>query len=108
MAKACKESVVLLMLRPGNIMPLAVRIPVSSKLIFQRYVTRLVGKMLPLSGVVTKITLDKTTNKSGQPYAIYDFEVVDTLSSDEAANAKAFGEGFMAIMDSNDNNNAAC
>lgn len=100
MAKACKESVVLLMLRPGNIMPLAVRIPVSSKLIFQRYVTRLVGKMLPLSGVVTKITLDKTTNKSGQPYAIYDFEVVDILSSDEAAKAKAFGENFIAVIDS--------
>lgn len=108
MAKACKESVVLLMLRPGNIMPLAVRIPVSSKLIFQRYVTRLVGKMLPLSGVVTRITLDKTTNKSGQPYSIYNFEVVDVLPADEAAKAKAFGEGFMAIMDSNDNNNAAC
>lgn len=75
MAKACKESVVLLMLRPGNIMPLAVRIPVSSKLIFQRYVTRLSGKMLPLLGVVTRITLDKTTNKSGQPYAVYNFEV---------------------------------
>ena len=100
MAKACKESVVLLMLRPGNIMPLAVRIPVSSKLIFQRYVTRLVGKMLPLSGVVTKITLDKTTNKSGQPYAIYDFEVVDILSSDEAAKAKAFGENFRSVIDS--------
>lgn len=108
LAKACKESVVLLMLRPSNIMPLAVRIPVSSKLIFQRYVTRLVGKMLPLSGVVTRITLDKTTNKSGQPYAIYNFEVADVLPADEAAKAKAFGEGFMAIMDSNDNNNAAC
>ncbi len=32
-AKACKESVVLFLLRPDNIMPLLVRIPVSSKLI---------------------------------------------------------------------------
>lgn len=102
MAKACKESVVLLMLRPGNIMPLAVRIPVSSKLIFQRYVTRLVGKMLPLSGVVTRITLDKTTNKSGQPYSIYNFEVADVLTADEAAKAKAFGESFMAVVNLGD------
>lgn len=94
MAKACKESVVLLMLRPGNIMPLAVRIPVSSKLIFQRYITRLIGKMLPLSGVVTRITLDKTTNKFGQPYAVYNFEVADVLPADEAAAAKNFGESF--------------
>lgn len=102
MAKACKESVVLLMLRPGNIMPLAVRIPVSSKLIFQRYVTRLIGKMLPLSGVVTRITLDKTTNKSGQPYSIYNFEVADVLTADEAAAAKAFGESFVAVVNSGD------
>lgn len=100
MAKACKESVVLIMLRPGNIMPLAVRIPVSSKLIFQRYVTRLIGKMLPLSGVVTRITLDKTTNKAGQPYAVYNFEVADVLPADEADAAKAFGEKFMSVIDS--------
>ncbi|MGN1306009.1 MAG: zinc ribbon domain-containing protein [Oscillospiraceae bacterium] len=73
---------------------------INSKLIFQRYVTRLVGKMLPLSGVVTRITLDKTTNKSGQPYAIYNFEVADVLPADEAAAAKAFGEKFMSVIDS--------
>ena len=64
-AKACKESVLLFMLRPDNIMPILVRIPVSSKMIFQRYLTRLIGKMIPLSGVVTKITLEKAVNKTG-------------------------------------------
>lgn len=52
-AKACKESVALILLRPENIMPIIVRIPVFSKLIFQRYLTRLIGKMIP-----------KTTTKS--------------------------------------------
>lgn len=100
LAKACKESVSLFMLRPGNIMPIIVRIPVSSKVIFQRYLTRLIGRMLPVSGVVTKITLEKTTNKAGQPYSVYSFEAVDVLSPEEADRAKAFGEGFMAVMDS--------
>ena len=103
-AKACKESVALIMLRPGNIMPIIVRIPVSSKLIFQRYLTRLIGKMMPISSVVTKITLEKTTNRSGQPYSQYSFEAVEVLSADEAAKAKDFGEGFMAIMAHEDNN----
>ncbi len=61
-AKACKESVVLFLLRPDNIMPLLVRVPVSSKLIFLRYMARLIGKMIPLSGVITRITLDKATS----------------------------------------------
>ena len=106
-AKACKESVALVMLRPGNIMPIIVRIPVSSKVIFQRYLTRLIGRMLPVSGVVTKITLEKTTNKAGQPYSVYSFEAVDVLSPEETARAKAFGEGFMAIMDSEDSKGKA-
>ena len=100
LAKACKESVSLFMLRPGNIMPIIVRIPVSSKVIFQRYLTRLIGKMLPLSGVVTKITLDKTTNKAGQPYSVYSFEAVEELNSNEAEKAKAFGKNLMSVLDS--------
>lgn len=38
-AKACKESVTLFLLKSDNIMPIIVRVPVSSKLRFQRYVT---------------------------------------------------------------------
>ena len=42
-AKACKESVLLFLLRPNSIMPLLVRVPVTSKPRFLRYMTRLVG-----------------------------------------------------------------
>ena len=97
-AKACKESVQLFLLRPNNIMPVIVRIPVSSKLIFQRYMTRLVGKMIPLSGVVTRITLEKATSREGKPYALYNFEAVSSLSPDETITAKAFGMKFMEIL----------
>ena len=97
-AKACKESVLLFMLRPDNIMPILVRIPVSSKMVFQRYLTRLIGKMIPISGVVTTITLEKAVNKTGQPYSVYKFEAVETLSKEEADNAKAFGKRFMEIV----------
>lgn len=103
-AKACKESVVLFLLRPDNIMPILVRVPVSSKMIFQRYMTRLIGKMIPVSGVVTKITLEKTTNKTGQPYALYNFEAVETLSTEEAENASAFGKKFMELVNASDVN----
>lgn len=69
-AKACKESVVLFLLRPDSIMPLVVRVPASSKRAFQRYVTRLIGRMLRISSIVTKITLEKKTSRTGQPYAV--------------------------------------
>ena len=97
-AKACKESVVLFLLRPDNIMPIVVRIPVSSKLRFQRYMTRLVGRMKPLSSVVTRITLEKTTNRTGQPYSLFNFEVVKELEPEEAASAAKFAQQFTELL----------
>jgi len=97
-AKACKEFVEIFLLRPDSIMPVIVRVPVSSKLIFQRYMTRLISKMIPTYGVITRITLTKAVNKTGQPYALYNFEVVNHLSPEEAAQAKLFGQGFKEIM----------
>ena len=101
-AKACKESVLLFLLRPNIIMPLLVRVPVTSKPRFLRYMTRLVGTLTPLNGVVTKITLEKATSKAGKPYALFNFEAVSVLSPEEAAHARAFAEQFMEIVDAAD------
>jgi len=98
-AKAWKESVVIFLLRPDNIMPLLVRVPVTSKLIFLRYMARLIGKMIPLSGVVTRIMLDKATSKAGKPYALFNFEAISILGPEEAAQARTFGQQFMELID---------
>jgi len=101
-AKACKESVELYLLRPDNIMPIIVRVPVSSKGIFQKYMTRLVSNMIPISGVVTKITLEKATSRSGQAYAQFNFEAVNILTQDEATGLKAFSLKIMEVLTAND------
>lgn len=97
-AKACKESVLLFLLRPNSIIPLLVRIPVTSKPRFLKYSTRLLSTLTPISSVVTKITLEKATNKTGKPYALFNFQTVGTLSQEEAAQARAFGQQFMEIV----------
>lgn len=97
-AKACKESVLLFLLRPNNIIPLLVRVPVTSKARFLKYSTRLLSALTPISSVVTKITLEKATSKAGKPYALFNFEAVSRLSPEEAAQAKAFGQQFMEIV----------
>ncbi len=101
-AKACKESVTLFLLRPNNIMPIIVRVPVSSKLRFQRYVTRLIGRMIPLSSVVTRITLEKTTNRMGQPYSLFNFEAIEKLNEKESAHAKEYSQKFMELVNSSE------
>ncbi len=97
-AKACKESVVIFLLRENSIMPFVVCVPASSKRNFQRYLTRLIGQMIPVSGVITRITLEKKTSKTGQPYAAFNFEATEELSPEEAASARAFGRQFSEIM----------
>jgi len=101
-AKACKEAVELYLLRPDNIMPIVVRVPVSSKGIFQKYMTRLVSNMIPINGVVTKITLEKATSRSGQAYAQFNFEAVNMLDSEEASNLKAFSLKIMEVLTTNE------
>ena len=98
-AKACKESVVIFLLRPNNIIPLLVRVPVTSKLTFLKYTTRLISTLTPISSVVTKITLDKATSKAGKPYAQFRFEAIGTLNREDAAKARIFGQQFMEIVD---------
>ena len=97
-AKACKESVLLFLLRPNSIIPLLVRVPVTSTPRFLKYSTRLLSTLTPISSVVTKITLEKATSKQGKPYALFNFQTVSTLSPEEAAQAKAFGQQFMEIV----------
>ena len=97
-AKACKESVLLFLLRPNSIIPLLVRVPVTSKPRFLKYSTRLLSTLTPISSVVTKITLEKATSKQGKPYALFNFQAVGTLTPEEAAHAKEFGQQFMEIV----------
>lgn len=97
-AKACKESVLLFLLRPNSIMPLLVRVPVTSKPRFLKYMARLVGTLTPISGVVTKITLEKATSKGGKPYALFNFNAVSVLSPEETALAKEFSRQFTEMV----------
>ena len=97
-AKACKESVLLFLLRPHSIVPLLIRVPVTSKGRFLKYSTRLLSTLTPISSVVTKITLERATSKAGKPYALFNFEAVSSLSPEEATHAKAYAQQFMDIV----------
>ena len=97
-AKACKESVLLFLLRPDNIIPLLVRVPVTSKPRFLKYSTRLLSTLRPINSIVTRITLEKATSKQGKPYALFNFEAVSVLTPEEAANAKTYAQQFMEIV----------
>ena len=99
-AKACKESVLLFLLRPNTILPLLVRVPVTSKARFLRYTTRLAGELMSINGVVSKITLERATSRGGKPYALFKFESADILDMDTTVRAKAYAQQFTDIVNS--------
>ena len=101
-AKACKESVLLFLLRPNTILPLLVRVPVTSKNRFLKYTTRLAGALTPINGVVTRITLERATSKGGKPFALFKFEAASTLDVDTTMQAKAYAQQFMEIVSAAD------
>lgn len=101
-AKACKESVLLFLLRPNTILPLLVRVPVTSKNRFLKYTTRLAGALTPINGVVTRITLERATSKGGKPFALFKFEVASNLDMDTTMQAKAYAQQFMEIVNAAD------
>ena len=89
----------LFLLRPGNVLPLLVRVPVTSKGLFLKYAARLTSSLTPLNGVVTRITLQKATSRGGKPYALFfHFEAVSALDQEEAAQAKAFARQLMEAV----------
>lgn len=100
--QTAKESVLLFLLRPGSILPLLVRVPVTSKGRFLKYSTRLLSSLKPVNSVVTKITLEKATSKAGKPYALFSFEAVSVLGPEEAAQAKAYARQFMDLVNTSE------
>ena len=101
-AKACKESVLLFLLRPNTILPLLVRVPVTSKSRFLKYMTRLAGALTPINGVITRISLERATSKGGKPFALFKFEAVSALDVDTTIQAKAYAQQFVEIASTAD------
>ena len=96
------EKVLLFLLRPNTILPLLVRVPVTSKNRFLKYTTRLAGALTPINGVVTRITLERATSKGGKPFALFKFEVGSTLDMDTTMQAKTYAQQFMEIVNAAD------
>ena len=63
---------------------------------------RLLSTLTPISGVVTRITLEKATSKAGKPYALFNFQVVNTLGPEEADRARVFAQQFMEIVNTDE------
>jgi len=82
--KACKNMHRVYLLREGTVFPLLITLPPTSLAAIKDYVRRLTNKLKRLSGVVTRITLEKDKNEGGIQYSKAVFSKAGELSKEEA------------------------
>jgi hypothetical protein len=92
--QACSQRKALFIVPPDSILPIYLSLPPTSLGALKAYLTGLIGRRLPITGVVTRITLAKEKNSGGTAYAEARFSIVGVL--DEASTKKftAFGKMF--------------
>lgn len=82
-SKACKTKHRLYLLREGELFPLILLLPASSKKEYSRYVKRLLQAGKKTDSVVTKFSLKKAVNSGGIAFSQVQFGVDRSLHEDE-------------------------
>jgi hypothetical protein len=93
-AQACKQMRLLFLLRTEDLLPLAVFLPPTSIGALRRYFMRLASKGIPYYGVLTKLTLEKTTNNNGIDYSRAVPEMSGILSKADRDAVREYGQSI--------------
>ena len=92
--QACSQRKALFVVPPDGILPIYLSLPPTSLAALKAYLTGLISKRLPITGVVTKITLGKEKNSGGTAYAEAKFSTVGVLDEETTKKFTAFGQMF--------------
>jgi hypothetical protein len=104
-AKGCREQKNLVMVLPGNILPVLVSLPVSSIPTSKKFMLRLASRGMPPYAVETVVTLE-AQNKNGMRWSTAQFEAGRTLSAEERSAARNFASTVKDALASSSYNSA--
>ena len=96
--QACGQRKALFVVPTDSILPIYLSLPPTSLGALKAYLTGLIGKRLPITGVVTKITLGVEKNAGGTKYAEARFSVVGVLDEETTKKFTAFGRMFDSMF----------
>lgn len=96
--QACKQNVLLFLLRPDSTIPMVVKVPPSSVKAIKSFVLRLAGRSVPPFGVVLSLALKKTQNAGNIAY----FEIVPSLvrrlDDAEVVKVRALRDALLPVL----------
>jgi hypothetical protein len=96
--KACKERRLLFVLREGSVLPDVVSLPPASIQPFKKYLMRLSSQSLPVTGVITKFSLEADKNSTGIKFSKAKLAASAALSSEEAASIRTYAESIRPLL----------
>lgn len=96
--KPCKNQERLYLLREGDIFPIIVTVPPTSRKPLNSYLSGLMNKLKPAHAVVTSIKLKKEVNAGGIKYSAGVFTKVKDLTKDEAKAIKGYAEQLRPVL----------
>lgn len=103
--KACKNSVMLYILRPAtedkeaDLLPLQMKLPASSIKAFNNYQVFLLSRGCKLNAAFTRLSVSKAQNKAGTVYGEVSFKLLGKLDPEEAASLAEYGNTLKAVFD---------
>lgn len=91
--QACGQRKAIFIMQPDSILPIYFSLPPTSLAAFKAYLAGLIGKRLPITGVVTKITLVKKAKNAEAK-----FQCVGTLDAADMRKFTEFGAMFSKMF----------
>lgn len=95
----CKQSRTMYVVRPGQFLPIALKVPASSLKNAKKYLLKLAGAGLPYTSVVTSFGLEKLKNKDGIAYSGITFSVAQKLNPKYKDAVKAMSASLKSAVE---------
>lgn len=97
--QACKQSHLLFLVRPEELLPTVVKLSPTSLQAARKFLLRLSSKAVPYYSVLVEIGLEKDKNAEGTEYAKATFRSAGRLAPEEAQRVKTFGDALRPVFE---------
>lgn len=97
-SQACKNVLLLFLMRPGKTLPYVVPCPPSSVSIIKKHFLRMANEGIPYYQAVQRFELEKDKNNAGIEYSKIKPSVIEVLPESFMSTVKEMQEGFASVF----------
>jgi len=96
--KACKENLLIFMLRPESVIPMVIKVPPSSIKVMRNFIRSLMGRGIKPFGAVVSLGLKKVTKGGSPAYFEIEPKIAQRLAPDELEKIRALRDSLVPVL----------